>query len=304
MAKILSADDDLEVQELIKFTLENEGHQVISASDGAEAIEKAKSSNPDLVILDVVMPKFTGFEVCEQLRENPATCLLPIIMLTSLNQVKDRITGIKLGADQYLSKPFEPLELSARVERLLNRTHLEGGINEITGFPGSFVVGSELKKRIAENNKFSIFYLDINGFKYYNRKYGFKRGDDILKLVAGLLRGCTSQMDAQNYVISYLDDDKFIIISIYEKAEELAKKIIESFNATITKQYDETDRNQGFSTVKGVSGEEIKANLLSIAVGVSLIVPSKYNHFSQIMDFVKEMWKIAKSQAGDTYVIK
>jgi two-component system alkaline phosphatase synthesis response regulator PhoP len=123
MTTILIADDDLEIQELLKFTLENEGYQVISTSDGEEAIRKIYEMKPDLVILDVLMPKYNGFEICEKIRNDESISYLPIIMLSSLSQIKDRITGIKLGADEYLTKPFEPLELVARVERLLKRSY-------------------------------------------------------------------------------------------------------------------------------------------------------------------------------------
>src|SRR3989339_505688 len=111
MTKILIADDDTEIQELLNFTLENEGYNVVICSDGEEAERRAYAEKPDLIVLDVMMPKMTGYEVCEKLREDPRTALTPIIMLTSLSQTKDKITGIKLGADEYLNKPFEPSEL-------------------------------------------------------------------------------------------------------------------------------------------------------------------------------------------------
>ncbi|MFH2070936.1 MAG: response regulator [Elusimicrobiota bacterium] len=121
MTNILIADDDLEIQELLKFTLENEGYQVQIAGDGEETIKKAYAIKPDLIVLDIMMPKLSGYEVVERLRDDPLMSLVPIIMLTSLSQVKDRITGIKLGADDYLCKPFEPYELVARIEGLLRR---------------------------------------------------------------------------------------------------------------------------------------------------------------------------------------
>src|SRR5512138_3607353 len=113
--KILVADDDIDILDLIKFTLSNEQYEVIECQDGEEALRRTLDEKPDLVILDINMPKMLGFEVCEKIRENPETCLVPIIMLTSLSKTKDRLTGIKLGADEYIVKPFEPLELVSRV---------------------------------------------------------------------------------------------------------------------------------------------------------------------------------------------
>jgi DNA-binding response OmpR family regulator len=116
VAKILLADDDLEILELLKFTFEQEHYTVISAQDGLDAFQRVREEKPDIVILDVNMPRFSGFEVCEKIRQDPELCLIPVIMLTSLTKTKDRLTGIKLGADEYLSKPFEPIELVARAE--------------------------------------------------------------------------------------------------------------------------------------------------------------------------------------------
>lgn len=120
-AKILVADDDLMLQRLIVNTLKLEHHEVIVANDGQQALDLVHSEEPDLVILDVMMPILNGFDVCTELRKSPETDTLPIIMLSGLGQVQEKITGLRAGADEYLTKPIDPRELLTRVEMLLAR---------------------------------------------------------------------------------------------------------------------------------------------------------------------------------------
>lgn len=120
-AKILVADDDPMLQRLIMNTLKLEQYEVVIASDGAQALQLARSEKPDLIILDVMMPVKNGFEVCADLRKMPETATLPVIILSGLGQVQEKITGLKAGADEYVTKPIDPRELLTRVEMLLLR---------------------------------------------------------------------------------------------------------------------------------------------------------------------------------------
>ncbi|MBK8050023.1 MAG: response regulator [Anaerolineales bacterium] len=119
--RILVADDDMTLQKLFFHSLKMEGYEVIAAHDGIEALDKAIKERPDLIILDVMMPGLNGFDVARKLRENPATLTLPIIMLTGLSDVQERITGIRSGVDEYVTKPVDLRELAARVDGLLKR---------------------------------------------------------------------------------------------------------------------------------------------------------------------------------------
>ena len=118
---VLAADDDEDILELIVFRLERSGYTVLQASDGAQALELARSSQPDLAVLDVMMPKMDGFEVTRRLREDEATSKMPIILLTARSQEADVERGFDAGADDYIRKPFSPQELRSRVQAILGR---------------------------------------------------------------------------------------------------------------------------------------------------------------------------------------
>lgn len=121
MAHILVADDDVDIRELVEFKLSTLGHEVVAVADGASAVEEVRRKRPDLAVLDVMMPGMSGLEAVRVIREDPALADLPVILLTARAQESDRETGFNSGADDYITKPFSPRELAARVEALLKR---------------------------------------------------------------------------------------------------------------------------------------------------------------------------------------
>jgi two-component system phosphate regulon response regulator PhoB len=123
--RILVVDDEPEAVELVEFNLKQAGYAVITAVDGAEALKKAHAQRPDLIILDVMLPEMDGFEACKVLRLDPATVRVPIIMLTAKAAEIDRVLGLELGADDYLTKPFSPRELLLRIKKILSRGQTE-----------------------------------------------------------------------------------------------------------------------------------------------------------------------------------
>ena len=119
--KILVVDDEPEAVELVEFNLKQAGYAVSTAVDGAEALKKARAQPPDLIVLDVMLPEMDGFEICKTLRLEPVTARVPVIMLTAKAAEIDRVLGLELGADDYLTKPFSPRELLLRVKKILAR---------------------------------------------------------------------------------------------------------------------------------------------------------------------------------------
>ena len=119
--KILVVDDEVDVTELLEFNLKAAGYDVISAEDGPTALRKARDQQPDLIVLDVMLPEMQGTDVCKELRRDPVTASIPIIMLTAKASEIDRVLGLELGADDYVTKPFSPRELVLRVRGLLRR---------------------------------------------------------------------------------------------------------------------------------------------------------------------------------------
>jgi two-component system alkaline phosphatase synthesis response regulator PhoP len=127
MSKILVVDDEKNILELVRFNLEREGYQVLTSLDGTGALELARSEIPDLILLDVMLPEMDGLEVCRELHRNPVTRHIPIVMLSAKADESDRVMGLEVGADDYVTKPFSPRELVARVKARLRRSSAEAG---------------------------------------------------------------------------------------------------------------------------------------------------------------------------------
>src|SRR5712692_6758212 len=124
--RVLIVEDDKDIVELVRYNLEKEGYQVAAAGDGLGALAQVKKAAPDLVILDLMLPKLSGLEVCREVRRDTALNRLPILMLTARGDEADRVVGLEIGADDYVTKPFSPRELVARVKALLRRAEPPG----------------------------------------------------------------------------------------------------------------------------------------------------------------------------------
>jgi DNA-binding response OmpR family regulator len=121
MTKILIAEDEKDIRDLITFTLTFSGYQVVPCADGAEAVETAPREMPDLIMMDVRMPRMTGYEACQQLKANPAVQNIPVVFLSAKGQDAEIQTGLNMGASEYLLKPFAPMELVERVKQILEK---------------------------------------------------------------------------------------------------------------------------------------------------------------------------------------
>lgn len=130
---ILVVDDEVAIRELVKFNLQKEGYAVLEADNGTGALQTARQNKPDLIVLDLMLPELDGLEVCRSLKSQQPTAGIPIIMLTAKTEEIDKIIGLELGADDYMTKPFSPRELVARVKAVLRRSQKEpAGTGELT----------------------------------------------------------------------------------------------------------------------------------------------------------------------------
>lgn len=161
--KVLIADDEPDILEILKYNLVNEGYEVITAKDGDDAIEKANKENPDLIVLDIMMPKKNGVEVCRILRLNPKFNNTLIMMLTALSDEETEIKGLESGADDFVNKPISPKVFISRVNALLRRSPKEDSniisINGLIIDPEKYIVQLNKKDIILPRKEFELLYL-------------------------------------------------------------------------------------------------------------------------------------------------
>jgi len=233
--KILIADDDAANRNLLRRRLECEGHEVVEARDGLEVLDALKVSPCDLVLLDILMPVMDGFQALAKIKQDPRLCELPVIMISALDELQNVVRCIEMGAEDYLSKPFNRVLLRARIGASLEKKWLRDrerrkteeleqtlGLLEqaqrqlavlasrdtLTGLANRRFIETHLDFLVKRGVPFMAIYIDLNGFKKINDTYGHAAGDDLLKQVGSKLRTAFRSTD----VIGRWGGDEFVAL--------------------------------------------------------------------------------------------
>lgn len=300
--RILLVDDDPDILDVLEITLSEENYEILKATDGEEALRIIKAKPLDLVLLDYSIPKINGQQVCREVKKDILLRHLPIIMVTARGEISDKIGGIDSGADDYVVKPFEPKELSARIRMVLRRTARDLEANPLTRLPGNVSIINELSRRIESRSLFAACYLDLDKFKAYNDKYGFEHGDEVIRSTARILIQVTQEVGNPDDFIGHVGGDDFVFVTTVDVVDNLCKKIIEDFEKIAPSFYNETDRKAGYIIGHDRQGKEERIPLLSISIGVVTNEFRKIEHVAQISEIGAELKGYAKSLERSNYI--
>jgi diguanylate cyclase (GGDEF)-like protein len=299
--RILTIDDDPDILDVLDLTL-SEFYDVIQAPNGQEGLKLVQSKNPNLVICDYMMPIMTGKEFCKAMKKDILLEHIPVIMLTGKGETKDMVVGIEAGADDYIVKPFEPSALLARIKMILRRTNRSLDANPLSHLPGNTSIMEELQNKIASGKIFAVGYADLDKFKIYNDKYGFEKGDEVIRELARLLVRVVRSVGGPESFIGHIGGDDFVFVTSDELVETVCKQIIVEFDKTAPQFYNDEDRNAGYIMGKDRLGNEIKTGLLSISIGIVSNINHPITHVAQISEKGAELKKYAKSFQESIYV--
>ncbi len=295
-ARILVADDDPHIRKILRFLLEQEGFEVQTAVDGEEAWKAVAGFQPDLVLLDVMMPGMDGFAVLEIIRAGFETARLPVILLTAKGEIQDRVKGLRGGANDYIIKPFQQDELLLRVTNLLETTRREREANPLTGLPGNRAIEREIKRRLDAGVDFGLMYLDIDRFKSFNDYYGYSRGDRAISFLAGVLVGCTQKFGSKQDFVGHVGGDDFVVVTTAASAQDLAQRIIEEFDHGVGDLHEPEDLERGYLTVKGRNGMAMRFPLITLTVALVDRMEGRYHHPAELSDALAELKRYGKSK--------
>jgi diguanylate cyclase (GGDEF)-like protein len=298
---VLVVDDDPDVARFVEVNLRSAGYEVTVASNGEEGLERAIELRPDLVLLDVMMPKLDGFEVAQRLRRDPRTSSSSIIMLTAKALSSDKVLGLSSGADDYIIKPFDPVELLARVKGTLRRAREMRALSPLTGLPGNIRVQDEIRRRVIEEQPFALLYADLDHFKAYNDNYGFVRGDRAIQALARLVTETVHEVAGPAGFVGHVGGDDFVILVDPEQAELVAKTLCERFDEQARSLYDIADAERGSIEVRDRQGNLKSFPLLTLSVGVASTENRRFGHFGEAVAVATEMKQFAKSQPGSSF---
>ena len=300
--KILVIDDTELMVRLTTDILTKHGYEVVSASNGVDGIKMVASEKPDLVLLDVVMPGIDGFEVCKLLRKDESNNLIPIIMLTAQGNEEDKLVGLEIGADDYITKPFNPRELVSRVRNTLLRIDRNRLANPLTGLPGNIDIQSEINYRIAKGMIFSILYLDVDNFKAYNDVYGFSHGDRAIKLIADILMDNVKTFGSKNDFIGHIGGDDFVVITDPAHVDVLCENIIKEFDERVPELYSDVDKRAGFISSVNRRGQITQYPIMTLSIAVVSNEHRELRNYLEVGEVAAELKKKAKSIVGSVYL--
>jgi PleD family two-component response regulator len=301
--KILVVDDSEWFQETIKAVLEVAGFDVVTAMNGKEGLERVYRDTPDLVLLDCIMPELDGYGVVKAMREDPVLFHTPIIMLTGKDNEYDEIQSLQLGIDDYMSKPFTPPVLIARITTVLEKKESNVSANPLTMLSGNTVIKAEAEKRISSGIPFAMVYIDLGNFKSFNDKYGFQRGDDVIKKTAAVLIRAVRECGQKGDFIGHIGGDDFIILAASRNYVQICERVIALFDEGIPAFYDPVDRQQGFIISLDRNNNVQKFPLMTISLAVINTGHTKIVHYGQMSAIAAELKKLAKKYNHSAYVV-
>jgi diguanylate cyclase (GGDEF)-like protein len=302
--RVLLADDNLNLQKIISTNLELAGYEVATVSDGREALAQIERDVPDLLLLDLMMPHMDGYEVARRVRShaNPSIANVPIIFLTAKGETEDKLRGFEAGADDYITKPFGSRELLARVRAKIRRVEVDTSLSPLTRLPGNLAIEGDLRRRIDDGDTFAVLYLDLDNFKAFNDVYGFAHGDEAIQLVARASVDAVRRRGTTDDFVGHIGGDDFIIATLPDRAEEIAREILAEFDRGIRALYSPADLQQGYVETRDRRGLLNRFPIMSLSIAIVSNKNRQLANYAQVGEIAAELKRYAKSVAGSVYV--
>jgi PleD family two-component response regulator len=282
-ARLLVVEDDLDISNMLKIYFTGLGYDVDAAVRGSEALEKTKQVLPNLIVLDIMLPDIDGYEVCRTLRTSTRTSHIPVIFLTQKDERSDRLQGLELGADDYITKPFDIEELKLRVQGAIRRAERESLTDPRSGLPAGRLIEEQLRRVIRETG---WAYLDVrlSHFGSFTDVYGFVAGDDVLRFTAMLVGEVLDELGTSSDFVGHAGGDNFVIITKEESAGAIRDRLKQRFADQVQTHYNFMDRTQGFILAPKNGGESEQVPLMKLAVGI--VSPSQQS-FADIREITE-----------------
>jgi len=299
---ILVVEDDANIRKVLTLQLKDAGYEVRAVDDGVKALEEVEREIPDLILLDIMMPRMDGYQVCAHLRQNFHTSRIPVIMLTAKSAPQEKVEGFEHGANDYLTKPYKQEELLARVKAALHWSRTQRESNPLTGLPGNVSIEQEITRRIESNTPFAFCYCDTDDFKGFNDYYGYSRGDDAIKMTASIILKAVEEHGTENDFVGHIGGDDFVYITSPSKAEIIGERICAEFEKRVQFLYREKDRKRGFIQVENRQRELESHDFMHITVVVVTSYRYKLKHFAQVIDIATDLKRYGKTLRGSVVV--
>lgn len=281
--RILVVEDDFDISNMLRIYFTGQGYEVQVAPRGGDALTMTSKQLPHLIVLDIMLPDMNGYDVCRELRQTTRTSHIPIIFLTQKDERSDKIAGLELGADDYITKPFDIEELKLRVQNSIERAQKQAQIDDKSNLPTGRLIEEHLRHLMQSNDDKDWTYVDIkiNSFEAFTEVYAFSAGDDVIRFTALLLNEVVDQYGSAEDFIGHPGRDNFVIITHSQQATRLRESLVEQFNEGVKQHYSFIDRDRGYVLVSDGANGERQAPLMTLSTGM---VSTETHHFADIRE--------------------
>ena len=261
-----------------------------------------RKATPDLVLLDLGMPGIDGHEVCARIKNDFKMRFIPVIILTSSDDLTDKLRSFEGDADDYLTKYADIRELEARMRMVLRRNKQNLDRNPLTQLPGNNVIREKLKRKLSEPVDFAVAYTDLDNFKAFNDKYGFALGDEVILFTSNILEQIVRNNGIGTEFVGHIGGDDFVLVADTDIMLTIVKQIVVDFDSGIPAFYNEEDRARGYLESADRQGIIRRFPLVSISIAVLNIQPGRFENTGEIVEIITGLKKYAKSKEGSCYV--
>lgn len=251
--RILLIEDDYDVAEMLLMYFQAQGHDVHHADTGSGGVALARRIIPHVILLDVMLPDMDGYDTCLELRNKSLTRYIPILFLTQRDERAAKVKGLELGADDYVTKPFDVDELRLRVQGSIRRATRENLHEARTGLPTGELVESELQQR--KNESFHQLRFRISDYYAYADLYGFMAAYDVLFHAGKTIQDTLVNLGTPDDFAGIVDDD-FVLLTYAEDIQAIEESIYQDFNESVKTFYNFVDANRGGILIQADTGDE------------------------------------------------
>ena len=260
--RILVVEDDFDISNMLRIYFTGQGYDVQVAPRGGDALRLTRKQLPQLIVLDIMLPDMNGYDVCRELRSTTRTSHIPIIFLTQKDERSDKIAGLELGADDYITKPFDIEELKLRVKNQIERAERDNYTDPNSGLPSSSLIEEKLRELMRESKVWTYLDVKIMNFEPFKEVYGFVAANDVLRFMALLMGEVLDELGTPSDFVGHAGGDNFVIITYAQDAEAVTKRLTERFAEEVQQHYTFIDRDRGF-----MMQDDEKVPLMTLAVG-------------------------------------
>ena len=252
--RLLLVEDDLDVAEMLSLYLGEHGYAVHSVPTGEEALTQCREIMPHLSLMDISLPDIDGYEVCRRLRMHARTAHIPVIFLTQRSHRADKLAGLSLGADDYITKPFDLEELRLRIRNAIERIERETLSDPLTGLPGPRITAEQVE-RAASDPQSAVLDIVIKHAEPFRDVYGPLAMNDVHVYMSRLVLGAVNALGSGDEFVGTPDWGRFTVICSRRDADAIGRRVVGIFNATASKHYTLADRERGYLLVSTGGGE-------------------------------------------------